>query len=49
VRTSGASGSLIVPSWMSWPVTLMLARTGWVPAGTTSLLTLYLAEPESPT
>ncbi len=38
VRTSGASGSEMVPSATSCPVTFTVARTVWVPAGTTSLL-----------
>ena len=49
VLMSGTNGSLIVPLVTSCPVIVMLARTVCVPAGTTSLLVVYWAEPASPT
>src|SRR5258708_30207612 len=49
VLMSGTNGSLIVPLVTSCPVIVMLARTVCVPAGTTSLLVVYAAEPASPT
>src|SRR5258708_39353091 len=49
VLMSGTNGSLIVPLVTSCPVIGMLARTVCVPAGTTSLLVVYAAEPASPT